>query len=120
MICFDISLNGERLCIAGKKEATVLTSMLHLLKDKEFGEEVALEVGGMYERASGTAAHPKWIDHLPLKVGDEITIRIVESATADEPMEERIVTPEWKRDEERDYFQSVKAKFESEQKDPES
>ena len=30
--------------------------------------------------------HPQWLSDVPLSVGDEVTIRIVESSVADQPV----------------------------------
>lgn len=47
-----------------------------------------------------------------LSIGDEVTIRIVESDEADSPAEEKVESAEWIREREREYFERIKAKFE--------
>jgi hypothetical protein len=115
MICFDVYLNGEKLCRAGMKDAVVMNCILDWVKLEEGGEEMAFTVGGLYDHPSGGTAHPRWLNRRQLKTGDEVTIRIVDSETADEPVSEKVSTPEWLKEQERKYYESVRAKFEGEQ-----
>jgi hypothetical protein len=113
MICFDVYENGEKLCRAGKADLLVLSSILSWVKKTEVvDEELTLHIGGLYKHESGGNAHPQWLERLELNVGDEITIKIVEADTADEPVGETVNTPEWIQEQKRRYFESVKAEFE--------
>ena len=114
MICFDVYRNGEKLCRAGKEELTVLTAHVDFVETIHTGDEkLTLHVGGLYETGSGGNAHPRWVERMALNEGDEITFRIVRSDTADAPVSETIDTPEWIEEQERKYYEHVKAKFEN-------
>lgn len=76
-------------------------------------EKITLSVGGLYEHPSGVPARPGWIDRTKLNEGDEITFRIINSETADDPVSESISTPEWIEEQERKYYETMKTKFES-------
>ena len=96
------------------QDAVVMNCILDWVKLEEGGEEMALTVGGLYDHSSGGTAHPRWLNRIKAETGDEITIRIVDSETADEPVSENVSTLEWLKEQERKYYESVKAKFESE------
>jgi hypothetical protein len=80
MRVFEVSLNGERLCAAGIDGDGSLTAILHAVTAKP-RDELGLEVQGL---VSATEEYVKWAQ-VGLKVGDEVRVRIVESASADEP-----------------------------------
>ena len=83
MICFEVWVNGEKICLAGVGDSGVLDSIVgwggrqgrQLIKPN-------LHVGGLVNDE-----HVRWTekDHT-LEVGDEVTIKIVEADAADEPV----------------------------------
>ncbi len=87
MVCFEILLNGEFLCRAGADDLKVLTNFLtwtrkpSKLTADSAETNLHLHVGGMTLENE----HAHWLSEVPLSVGDELTIRIVESSTADQP-----------------------------------
>ena len=113
MICFDVYINGEKVCRAGKEEMSVLDAIVNFCRQSEHYEndEMWLSVGGLFEH-SNARIHPRWIEHFDLKPGDEVSIRIVESEAADEPIEEVAYTVEDDRRQERAYFERLRKKFE--------
>lgn len=96
------------------KDLLVLDCMLVWVKPVDSEDEMTLSVGGLYEPPTGGNAHPRWVERMNLQVGDEVTIRLVNSDVADEPTSETVSTPEWIREQEKKYFEHVKAKFEDE------
>jgi len=79
MRAFEIYVNGERLCLAGVSDASVLTAIMDYVgRDKE---RLHLHVGGLLIPQE---EHVRWQDR-DLAVGDEIRIRIVESDKVDAP-----------------------------------
>lgn len=109
MICFDVYLNGEKLCRAGKTDLRVMTCILSWAKAEH---ELKLSVGGLSVLGSGGNAHSRWPEFSNLKIGDEISIKIVDADNPDEPADETIETPEWIQEQKRKYFESVRAEFE--------
>ena len=75
----DVFLNGEKLCSAGVDLDGALSAVVSSVPR---AEDCSCYVGASIGAAGD---HAKWIDHKPLNVGDEITIRIRESDLADEP-----------------------------------
>jgi hypothetical protein len=89
VICFEVSLNGERLCLASVGEAGVLTQILSWSvaapEDRAPDYEsdsapVHLQVGGM----TPNRKHVHWLGGLrDVHPGDSITIRVVEAERPD-------------------------------------
>jgi hypothetical protein len=113
MICLEVYFNGEKLCQAGMESLTVLSGILNFVNLEDTEEEMMLEVGGLYPHDAGVSAHPRWVQHLKVKTGDEITMRFIESDSADEPVDHGISTREWVEEQERSYYERMKAKFET-------
>jgi hypothetical protein len=80
MIAFEVFVNGERVCTAATRG--VLTAILTWTWRQE--EDTSLTVGGISEPDAG-ARHVEWPTPWPLKVGDEVTVRIVSTDEFDTP-----------------------------------
>lgn len=80
MICFEVWVNGEKICLAGVGESGVLNSIVTWGGRQWIKTD--LHVGGLVNDE-----HVRWTEkeHI-LEVGDEVTIKIVEADTADEPV----------------------------------
>lgn len=112
MICFDLYLNGERLCRAGKEDISVLSSILSYVIPRGGGKpELELSVGGL-STLPDADVHSKWLHGHEIRVGDEVTIRIVEADTSDEPASQTVETADWKQEQERRYYERIKAQYE--------
>jgi len=88
MIAFEISVNGDRVYTCGAGDVGRLTFSLYSLG-------IRTDNGPSHEhtRASGCAVHPgrslkTWPEIDDLKVGDEITVRLVEVSDCDPPEKE--------------------------------
>jgi len=80
MQVLDVFLNGHKLCSAG----VVLNDALSaIVSSVPRAEGCSCFVGASIGIAGDFA---KWVDHKPLNIGDEITIKIRESDSADEPI----------------------------------
>lgn len=121
MICFDIFLNGEKLCRAGKDDLGVLSGMVVYVKPKPDDDGTTpplyTSLGGLATRVTGESVHTNWITEQTLNPGDEISFKIVESPTADEPESESVNDPEFEEQQQRKYYQFLKAKYEGKNKD---
>lgn len=82
MICFEITLNGRRLCVAGVDDGVLSSHVSRTTAGKtgDRADEIRLEAGGLAD-----GEHLRWIDTL-LSVGDEVTIRVIEANTLDVPI----------------------------------
>lgn len=114
MICFDLYINDEKICRAGMEELLVMSCIVDFAKESEHypEDELAVSLGGLYVARSGDNVHPRWLERTSLNIGDEVTIRIVESEEPDLPVKEITHTAEWITEKEREYFERTKAKFE--------
>ena len=83
MHAFEVSLNGKKLCVAGGGDAGVLTALVNWVGKGGDGD-CGLEVGGLI---TPSRQHLSWIPSRPLKVEDEVHIRIVETDRVDEPLQ---------------------------------
>jgi hypothetical protein len=84
MVCFEVTRNGKRLTTAGIRGKGALTVMLggEVWRGRPAGDGWELWIGGL---DSGAKARGLRWTHRLLKLDDTIVIRIVRSASADEP-----------------------------------
>ncbi|MGH9496556.1 MAG: hypothetical protein ACRD3B_16255 [Candidatus Sulfotelmatobacter sp.] len=85
MRAFEVSLNGEKLCLAGIGDDGVLTAILSWVTG-ENAADMFLEVGGLLSLVD---EHVSWLNQKPLRVDDEIQVRIVEVDAVDRPTRRR-------------------------------
>src|SRR5258708_29762698 len=83
MRAFEVSVNGKKLCLAGIGDDGVLTTIVNCVTRRGAGN-LFLEVGGLF---SPTGEHVSWINQKPLLVGDEVQVKVVETSSADAPIE---------------------------------
>jgi hypothetical protein len=92
MIAFKVYVNGKQICLAGIGDLGVLTAHVCWVKRNEktrhgkspplAEEELTMGVGGLVTR---TKEYVRWHEDLPVQVGDEIRIKILNAARVDEP-----------------------------------
>ena len=85
MRAFEVHLNGSKLCLAGIDGQGVLSTIVSSVIG-ERGADLFLEVGGL---VSATREHVDWVNQKPLSIGDEIRVKIVETASVDDPVKRR-------------------------------
>jgi hypothetical protein len=95
MKCFEVMINGTKVCTAGVGHDGVLAAILTLVhrqnvsdgtrKNQEESKSLDIRVGGMANVEPGVSEHVEWL-HQYLSVGDEITIKIIESSECNEPL----------------------------------
>jgi len=94
MIALEVSLNGKRVCIAGAEDLGVLSTHVAACgklgkkavpaRSDDFTGEIHYSVGGLTRRKdSAKDVHLSWKSVTPLKVGDVIQVRILETDKAD-------------------------------------
>jgi hypothetical protein len=78
MLAFEISVNGKRVCTATLERvlSTVVTCTSHT------PDHIDFRVGGVPETSVGE--HIEW-ETPRIGIGDEVTIRIIETDSADPP-----------------------------------
>jgi len=105
MVAFDVFLNGERLCVAGVGDFGVLTACVtwvahtpekleRLRADGAFEHpqtNLNLDIGGMRDEQA-SRLHMRWTD-TPLRVGDEIRMRVTDAAEVSSAAAEYVDAP---------------------------
>jgi len=118
MICFEVSVNGNRLCTAGVGENGVLTAILTWVSsqseeaspdNEERKEKPILHISGLMNEE-----HISWLENPNLiSLGDVVSIKVISSQTIDEPSRrESRVDPEIARSNRYFLYQQYKQEFE--------
>ena len=83
MICFEILLNGERFCLAGVESGVLSADVISWQGGSATDREPQLH---LHVAGSSNQKRLRWTEpgQTALKVGDEVTIRIVEADMPDE------------------------------------
>jgi len=118
MITFEVRLNGVVLSRAGNSELSVLSAILTATgklgpssvgtKRTPDSAEIDLNVGGMTAPASGEGQLVSWLVR-ELAIGDELSVRITESTTADEPQSRKPAAAQ--ETQERAFFEHARANY---------
>jgi hypothetical protein len=82
VIAFEVRLNGQLLCTAGHADISVLCAAVNY---SHRSQSAFTSVGGLTQGTQGPQQHIDWLSNLPLSVGDEVSIRIVDVPTCDAP-----------------------------------
>ena len=112
MICFEVIINGEKICTAGTDERGHIFAMFSYVrrvieeKMNEESNEPRLTVGG---HNVGVAS--EWTSGV-LEIGDEVTIKIVEADKFDAPVREFPDDPEELERRKREYYEQLKREYE--------
>ena len=111
MIGFEVALNGSRLCVASAGDTGVLSAcvtwVLRTAPGVKEQSDLRLDIGGLSEQT-----HLKWPAPRKLQVGDEVLVRVVETATPDPPERTQRDDVGLVEAEERKYYERLKAKYE--------
>jgi hypothetical protein len=121
VIVLEVFLNGKRFARAGTDDMGVLSTHVTgvgKLGSKSRGTQGApqnydldLHVGGLTCRRKGPDEHLRWGPRKTLKVGDEITIRILEAQEADVPSRNIPRKGEVKNPTDRERYEFAKALY---------
>ena len=90
MIALQVSLNGKHICVAGAEDLAVLTAHVTAVgrlgrktvpaRADETTERIHYSVGGLTARPdSKKDVHLRWKSIAPLRVGDVIQVKILET-----------------------------------------
>ena len=119
MIAFEIAIEDRRMCtagVAGEGVTSVIATWVrrpsHDPVTEEplpghFEEELTLDVGGLTHDPDGSPVHLQWLRH-PLKVGQRITLTVVETAEADPPQTRNREDPAVAAHQKRRYYERLK------------
>ncbi|MGH7518997.1 MAG: hypothetical protein ACREOC_16285 [Gemmatimonadales bacterium] len=122
MIAFEISIDGQRKCTAGVPDVGVASVIANWVRRASrdptsgqpipgrFEEELTLDVGGLSHDPDGGSVHLKWLQQ-PLKLGQRITLAIVETEEADPPRARDREDPAWAERRKREYYERLKREY---------
>lgn len=121
MICFEVRLNGKKVCLAGVGDSGVLSAIVSWAGpptltpkgQKKWRDPARLHVGGLYEPSGNVHIHPRWAQR-KLRPGDEVQVRLIESDKPDKARHKTIQTDEQIREQQRRYYLEMKKRFEDE------
>jgi hypothetical protein len=108
MIAFIIFRNGQQVATIGVGDSGVLSA--HVTWTGRAGEpgDLRLGIGGLNTR---TDEHIRWPHPQEMKVGDTVTIQVIEALTVDTPTDRK--TPAQLREEERVFLTEMEAKHQA-------
>jgi hypothetical protein len=119
MIAFEISIDGQKKCTAGVSDLGVMSVIAswvrrvardpvspHPIPDR-FEEELTLDVGGLAHDPDGGAVQVRWLRQ-PLKVGQQVTLAIVETEAVDPPFSRERTDPTRTERQKRAYYDRLK------------
>src|SRR5260221_8434488 len=104
MIGFEVLLNGTRLCTAAAGDDGVLTAIVTSVGKRR---ELTLTIGGLVEDA-----HLNWPVRKNLAIGDEVTVRVVQTDHPDTPDRTERDDLALVEEGERRYYERLKRKYE--------
>lgn len=103
MIALEVALNGKRVCIAGAEDLGVLSAAISAVgklgrktvpSRPEETSDLFYSVGGLTSRSDpNTNVHVNWQSIARLKIGDTITVKMVETERADRARSRRKAEP---------------------------
>jgi hypothetical protein len=108
-VCFAITVNDGPAVIAGDPMVNVLTTMLTHVRDRG---ELELRAGGLVSRADYDNEHVDWLRQ-NLRVGDRVTIDVVDRAEASEPISRERPDAAFAERAERRYYEQLKQKYDA-------
>ena len=108
-LCFEVRINGGPPTIMGQADISVLSACLTFVSARS---ELEFRAGGLVSNGPHNNEHIEWLQQ-DLKVGDEVSIRIVDSDSASVPVGRQRQDPAASEREERAYYERLKRKYES-------
>ena len=114
-IAFEITINNETKIVAGIEKISVLSFILCYRKvSGEKDEDIDntdLSVGGLLHHGQQDDEHLDWIKR-HLKIGDKITIDLVENSDLTKPISRRRQDPKLVEKAQRIYYENLKKEYE--------
>ncbi|MBN9517644.1 hypothetical protein J0H58_03850 [bacterium] len=104
MIAFVVSVNGQRVGTIGIGDSGVLTAHMTWVGRPGEAGDLDLGIGGLDSR---TDEHLRWPDPPEIRVGDTVTIQVIETEAVDPPTDRK--TPAQLREEERQFLTKMEA-----------
>jgi hypothetical protein len=122
MIAFDVSIDGRKACTAGVGPLGVTSLSVSWVRRPSrnpetgepirdsFEEELTLDVGGLTHDPDGAAVHLRWLREA-LRPGQQITLTVVETESADPPRTREREDPGLAARRKREYYERLKREY---------
>jgi len=122
MIGFEIRIDDQKVCTAGIGDLGALSVIATWVRrappnapsDEEqidrFEEELTLDVAGLQRDVDGANVNLTWLER-SLRVGQRLTVTIVDAAHIDEPTSRRREDPAWAEQRKREYYERLKREY---------
>jgi hypothetical protein len=122
MIAFEISVDGQKQCTAGVSDlgvTSVIASWVRRISRDpasgqpipgDFEEELTLDAAGLLHDPDGASVHVGWLRQ-PLKVGQQVTLAVVETKDADPPRTRDREDPTLAARRKREYYERLKREY---------
>jgi ClpX C4-type zinc finger len=85
MLCYEVILNGTKICLAGHSSARLLIASLVAGRG---ADAASLQVDAQLAETPQQTDDVRWAD-LPVQIGDELLIRVMNATTAEIPKHRR-------------------------------
>jgi hypothetical protein len=108
MIAFVLSVNGQRICTVGVGDSGVLGAHVSWVGRSGEPGDLDFSVGGL---DTHTDEHIRWPQLPEIKVGDTVTIQVIETDTVDAPTDRK--TPAQLREEEQAFLTEMEAEHQA-------
>jgi len=105
---FEVQVNDDAPVRAGDDEMSVLTAIVSYTAS---GDDIELMIAGLIARSSSPQEHVEWLQR-DLKVGDRIILTVVDGVDLDPPVRRTRDDPGLREQQERRYYEQLKARFE--------
>ncbi len=108
MIAFIVSVNGQRVCTIGVGDSGVLGAHVSWSGGSGEAGDLDLGIGGLDTR---TDEHIRWPHPPEIKVGDTVSVQVIETDTVDTPTDRK--TPAQLREEEQAFLTEMEAEHQA-------
>ena len=111
-IAFEITVNSETKIVAGIEEISVLSFILsYISSKKDLFDRIELSVGGLLHHGKHDYEDLDWIKR-HIEIGDEITIRVVETSNLTKPISRHREDPKLVEKARRKHYEALKQEYE--------
>ncbi|VEP17157.1 hypothetical protein H1P_560014 [Hyella patelloides LEGE 07179] len=115
MIAFEITINNETKIIAGIDDISVLSFVLSFRRasalEDDLVDSIDLSVVGLLHHDEYDDERLDWLKR-QVTLGDEITIRVIETSEPTKPIKRRREDPDLVKKAQRKYYENLKEKYE--------
>jgi hypothetical protein len=108
MIGFQVQVNDEAPIRAADTAISVLSAITSYVVSSS---EIELTIGGLIASHSSPGEHVEWLQRA-LKLGDRIVLTVVDTVEPDPPARRTREDPGVAEEQERRYYERLKARFE--------